>query len=229
MRARSALRQRPGTCSAAPRQTSSRSQLIGVCPSGTSCFGSAGAGGAQLEGELVGQRHGARDGAGVAGEPGGHLGAAAQVRGAGCGQPAVELVEAAAGAHRGERGREAMLGAGSRSARCRSRGRQRQAARRGRPARRCACGVERVPVVDQLDEHASAPEQRDEQRSSSAARWRSVASAAPAPSGPPPAPGAPRPCGIRSARSTGRRARSASSVEVVHRPALLAAGQLRRR
>ena len=156
-------RARPGSLRAAPCQTSSRSQLIGVCPSGTSCCGRPGRALRSAKRELVGELDRALDGAGVAGEPRGHLGAAAQVRAAGCRQPAVHLVEAAPGPHRGERRRRAGARAGSRSARCSvaTIGSRRS---RGEGGERVVVRlVERVAVVDELDDaRCRAPNRRDE-------------------------------------------------------------------
>ena len=58
------------------------------------------------------------DHAGVAGEPAGLLGARAQVGAGDAGQPRVELVEAAPGPHRGQRGGQRALRRAWRSARC---------------------------------------------------------------------------------------------------------------
>ena len=97
----------------------------------------------------------------VAQEPAGLLGTAAQVRAGRGRQPRVELVEAAPGAHRGDRGGQPAL-----------RGRGVVHVVGGDAAHVVAGGqlgqrvvahrVERVAVVPQLDQHPVAPEQLDQ-------------------------------------------------------------------
>ncbi len=100
------------------------------------------------------------DHAGIAGEAPLHLGARAQVGTGRCRQPGVELSEAAAGAHRGERGRELALG--GRGVVGVRRGDDADAALQGELDERVVAGrVERVAVVPELDQHTVAAERLD--------------------------------------------------------------------
>ena len=76
---------------------------VGGVPLGDLPLGQRGGGLAQVEGQLVGERDAAGDGAGVGRQRGRHLGAAAQVGRAGQVEPAVEVGQAAAGADRRHR------------------------------------------------------------------------------------------------------------------------------
>ena len=71
-----------------------------------------GLGTAQRERELVGERDRALDGTGIPREPGAHLTAAAQVRGAGGGQPAVHVVQRGTRPHGREGRREIRVARG---------------------------------------------------------------------------------------------------------------------
>ena len=91
----------------------------------------------QVEGAVPAQLGGPLDHAGVAGEAAGLFGPAAQVgRGRGR-QPAVDVVQAAPGPHRGQGGGQPAAGRGGGSGRCWWRRSRRRRGRRGRPGRRC--------------------------------------------------------------------------------------------
>ena len=156
--------------------------------------GQLGAGAAQGEGELVGERHRPRDGAGVTGEAGGHLGAAAQVQPVGRGKPSVELVEAAPRTHRGEGRREPVLGRGRVVHGVRREQRAAASARRGPRARRWPAGRS-----DVRGRRARPPRSRG-RRGRPGGRVRVQQPRARRERGR----GARRPCGIRSARPTRR-------------------------
>ena len=120
-----------------------------------------GLGAAQRERELVGEGDGALDGSGIPGEPGAHLASRSQVRGARGRQPPVQLVEAAARAHGGDRGREVTLsGGGVVHVAGRDDGQPAFGGQRGQ--RVVVVGVERVAVVDELDVDVVAAEQAHE-------------------------------------------------------------------
>ena len=167
-----------------------------------------GLGAAQREGELVGELDGALDGARIPREAVAHLAPRAQMGGSGCGQPAVELVEAALGAHRGDRGREVALGGGGV---VHVAGRDdREAALGGEGGERVVVvGVERVAVVDELDVDVVAAEEPDEAGRARAGGSRRAPSVRSATSEA--APAAPHPSGIRSASPSARRRARASS------------------
>ena len=119
------------------------------------------------------------DDAGVAGEAAALLGARAQVGAGRRRQPRVELVEAAAGPHGGQRGGQAALG--RRGVVGVGRGDAADVVAGGQLGEGVVAGrVERVAVVPQLDEHPVAPERRRPARRSSrrAAAGPSATSAA---------------------------------------------------
>ena len=127
----------------------------------------------QVEGGGPTDLGGQLDDAGVAGEPAALLGARAQVGPGRRRQPRVELGQAAAGPHGGQRGgqpalgRRGVVGVGGGDATDVVTGGQ---LGEGVVARR----VERVAVVPQLDEHAVAPERLDEAQQLAARRRRAV-------------------------------------------------------
>ena len=132
-----------------------------MCPAGTSCLGSFGRALRRVNAELFGECHRTRHGPRIAGEPPHHLGAAAQVQPVGGGQPPVELVEAAPRAHRGERRREPVLGRGRIVHRVR--GEQGEPGSFGETGERVVrLLVERMPVVEELDDDVLAAEERGE-------------------------------------------------------------------
>ncbi len=144
----------------------------------------------QRECELVGERDGALDGSGIPGEPVAHLASRSQVRGARGRQPPVQLVEAAARPHGGDRRREVPLtGGGVVHIAGRDDGKPALGGQRGQ--RIVVVGVERVAVVDELDVDVARGRTRSRacQALSLDRRW--------SPSRP--APAAPHPCGSRSA------------------------------
>jgi hypothetical protein len=118
-------------------------------------------GAAQREREFVGEGDGALDGTGIPGEAGVHLATAAQMRRSGGGQPAVEIVEAAGCAHRGDRGGQMPV---ARSRVVHVAGGDDRDAAVGREGgdRVVVVGVERITVVDELGVHVAATEQPDE-------------------------------------------------------------------
>ena len=127
------------------------------------------------------------DDAGVAGEAAALLGARAEVGAGRRRQPRVELGQAAAGPHGGERrgqaalGRRGVVGVG--------RGDAADVVAGGELGEGVVAGrVERVAVVPQLDEHAVAPERLDQPVQLAPGRRRAVGHAAPP---------APHPCGTR--------------------------------
>ena len=200
MRARSSVGRRSGYLRGTASHTRCRSHDIGVCPSGTFCFGRAGLARRSGNASSSASVTRARDRAGVAREPRRHLGPRAQVR---------------AGVRRAA-SRRARRGCGSRAP-----------PRPPRPA--CvALGDGVVHVVGREDrqpalggergEHVVVGASRADRRGRSARRARARArtgrrgrsSSRAAASGalPPPAPGARRPCGIRSGSPSARRPRS---------------------
>ena len=141
--------------------TRCRSHDIGVCPSGTFCFGSAGL--ARRSGKAISSASvdRARDRAGVAREALLHLGPRAQVRAGVRGQPSVELVEPTVGANSGDRRGELLaLRHGVVHVVARE---HRQPALGGERGEQVVLArVERAAVVDQLDVHGIPSEQRHE-------------------------------------------------------------------
>ena len=120
-----------------------------------------GLGAPQREGELVGERDGAGDGIRMPHEPLRHLGARSQVRAGVRRQPAVELVEAAVRAHGGDRrGEQLALRHGV--VHVVRREERQPALARESGEHVVVAGVERVAVVDQLDVHGIPPEQPHE-------------------------------------------------------------------
>ncbi len=127
----------------------------------------------QIEGVAAAERGGGFDHPGEAGEPAGLLVATAQVGEARRRQPAVELVEAAPGADRGQGGRQ-RAGRGGRVVHV-VRRHDRQALRRGELGERVvAVRVERVAVVPQLYDDPVPAERTDQPLQLAAGRGGAV-------------------------------------------------------
>ena len=102
----------------APARPASRSQVISVWPGGHGEGGSWGATRGRSKAQVAAELGRPLDHPGVAGEAAGLLGPRAQVGARPAGQPAVDLVEAAPGPHRGQGGGQPAAGRAWRSARC---------------------------------------------------------------------------------------------------------------
>ena len=149
----------------------------------------------QVEGAGPSQLGRQLDGAGPAGEAPGLFVARAQVGAARRREPAGEVVEAAPGPHRRQRGGEPAPG--GRGVVDVVGGHQRQARLHRQRGQGVVAGrVERVAVVAQLDHHVVGAERVDQPRQLAGRGRRPVAR---------PAPGAPPPCGTPSAPASGRR------------------------
>ena len=115
----------------------------------------------EIERTVTGDLRRPGDRTGIAGEPTGHLGPAAEMAGRRGGKPRIDVVERTAGPDRGQR-------SGQRTARRRrvvhvARGDQIDPGARGeRGEPVVACRVERVTVVPQFDDHVGAAEHVDE-------------------------------------------------------------------
>ncbi len=125
----------------------------------------------QVEGAVEAELAGALDHPGEAGEAAGLLGPGAQVGAGGGGQPAVDLVEAAPGPHRGQGGGQGALGGGGVVGV--GGGHEVEVGAHGQGGEGVvAGGVEGVAVVPQLDGHVVAAEGVDQLAEAAARRAR---------------------------------------------------------